>query len=105
MKIYSICHLIMALWLFEYLFYLVFTRRDDWHERSCEKYQLLEMFDISTSHKRRPSCMLIIFSSAKDFWVVQKRVADIIKGRLLAGHALHNDLKVDILVDCCFLFD
>ncbi|KAF5460946.1 hypothetical protein F2P56_020777 [Juglans regia] len=34
---------------------------------------------------------------AKDFWVVQKRVADIIKGRILVGHALHNDLKVLLL--------
>lgn len=37
---------------------------------------------------------LCIFSSAKGFQVVQNRVADIIKGKLLVGHALHNDLKV-----------
>lgn len=41
--------------------------------------------------------MHIIFSSAKDFRVVQKRVAEIIMGRLLVGHALHNDLKVGYL--------
>jgi hypothetical protein len=40
--------------------------------------------------------MLMIFSSAKDFWFVQKAVADITKGRILVGHALHNDLKVRI---------
>ncbi|XP_059444688.1 uncharacterized protein LOC132176480 isoform X2 [Corylus avellana] len=34
---------------------------------------------------------------AKDFRVVQKRVAEIIMGRLLVGHALHNDLKVLLL--------
>ncbi|GMY31931.1 RNA exonuclease 4 [Fagus crenata] len=34
---------------------------------------------------------------AKDFWVVQKAVADITKGRILVGHALHNDLKVLLL--------
>ena len=40
--------------------------------------------------------MLMIFSSAKDFQVVQKAVAEIMKGRILVGHALHNDLKVRI---------
>ncbi|KAH7651872.1 Exoribonuclease II protein [Dioscorea alata] len=34
---------------------------------------------------------------AKKFWVVQKEVADMIKGRVLIGHALHNDLKVLLL--------
>ncbi|KAB1216552.1 RNA exonuclease 4 [Morella rubra] len=34
---------------------------------------------------------------AKDFWVVQKKVAEIIKERILVGHALHNDLKVLLL--------
>lgn len=28
------------------------------------------------------------------FEVVQKEVADLLKGRILVGHALHNDLKV-----------
>jgi hypothetical protein len=31
---------------------------------------------------------------AKEFWAVQKEVAELIKGRILVGHALHNDLKV-----------
>ncbi|NXC47091.1 REXO4 exonuclease, partial [Penelope pileata] len=30
----------------------------------------------------------------EDFKTVQKEVADILKGRILVGHALHNDLKV-----------
>ncbi|XP_073078191.1 RNA exonuclease 4 isoform X3 [Manis javanica] len=30
----------------------------------------------------------------EDFEVVQKEVANILKGRILVGHALHNDLKV-----------
>ncbi|KAF3952788.1 hypothetical protein ACB098_06G074000 [Castanea mollissima] len=34
---------------------------------------------------------------AKDFQVVQKTVAEIMKGRILVGHALHNDLKVLLL--------
>ena len=43
--------------------------------------------------------MLIIFyfwiaAAAKDFPKVQKRVAELIKGRILVGHALRNDLKV-----------
>lgn len=33
-------------------------------------------------------------TAAKDFWVVQKDVAELIKGRILVGHALHHDLKV-----------
>lgn len=32
--------------------------------------------------------------SGEDFKVVQKEVSDILKGRLLVGHALHNDLAV-----------
>uniref|UniRef100_A0A0D9X7D1 RNA exonuclease 4 n=1 Tax=Leersia perrieri TaxID=77586 RepID=A0A0D9X7D1_9ORYZ len=36
-------------------------------------------------------------NKAKDFWVVQKDVADLIKGRILVGHALHHDLKVLLL--------
>ncbi|KAK3198814.1 hypothetical protein Dsin_022229 [Dipteronia sinensis] len=34
---------------------------------------------------------------AKDFRVVQKKVAELIDGRILVGHALHNDLKVLLL--------
>lgn len=30
----------------------------------------------------------------EEFEVVQKEVADLLKGRILVGHALHNDLKV-----------
>lgn len=29
--------------------------------------------------------------------MVQKEVADMLKGRVLVGHALHNDLKVHTL--------
>lgn len=32
--------------------------------------------------------------NAEEFDVVQKEVADIIKGKILVGHALHNDMKV-----------
>ncbi|XP_044295948.1 RNA exonuclease 4 [Varanus komodoensis] len=32
--------------------------------------------------------------TGENFKVVQKEVADILRGRILAGHALHNDLKV-----------
>ncbi|KAH9309503.1 hypothetical protein KI387_037414, partial [Taxus chinensis] len=31
---------------------------------------------------------------AEDLWTVQKKVSELIKGRILVGHALHNDLKV-----------
>lgn len=31
---------------------------------------------------------------AKDLWNVQKEVSELIKGRILVGHALQNDLKV-----------
>lgn len=34
---------------------------------------------------------------AKDFPTVQKRVAELIKGRILVGHALRNDLKALLL--------
>ena len=32
--------------------------------------------------------------TAKPFVEVQKQVADLLKGRILVGHAVHNDLKV-----------
>ncbi len=32
----------------------------------------------------------------EDFLTVQKEVADLIKGRILVGHALQNDMKVCI---------
>ncbi|KAL3503165.1 hypothetical protein ACH5RR_037614 [Cinchona calisaya] len=34
---------------------------------------------------------------AKDFIMVQRKVADLLKGRILVGHALHNDLKALLL--------
>ncbi|OAE20237.1 hypothetical protein AXG93_3960s1280 [Marchantia polymorpha subsp. ruderalis] len=34
---------------------------------------------------------------AEDFWTVQKDVAELIKGKVLVGHALHNDLKILLL--------
>ncbi|KAM1808225.1 hypothetical protein ACFX11_031137 [Malus domestica] len=34
---------------------------------------------------------------AKDFRIVQKKVAELIKGRILVGHALRNDLKALLL--------
>lgn len=34
--------------------------------------------------------------AAKNFNIVQKQVAEMINGRTLVGHALHNDLKVSI---------
>ncbi|XP_044488296.1 RNA exonuclease 4 isoform X2 [Mangifera indica] len=34
---------------------------------------------------------------AKDFRVVQKKVAELIEGRILVGHALHNDFKALLL--------
>ncbi|KAF3442454.1 hypothetical protein FNV43_RR16370 [Rhamnella rubrinervis] len=34
---------------------------------------------------------------AKDFRIVQKRVAELIKGRILVGHALRNDFKALLL--------
>ncbi|KQJ98141.1 RNA exonuclease 4 [Brachypodium distachyon] len=36
-------------------------------------------------------------NKAKDFWIVQKDVAELITGKILVGHALHHDLKVLLL--------
>lgn len=35
--------------------------------------------------------------SGEEFEVVKKEVAELLKGRILVGHALHNDLKVLVL--------
>lgn len=34
------------------------------------------------------------FFTGEDVHVVQKEVADILQGRIVVGHAIHNDLKV-----------
>lgn len=34
--------------------------------------------------------------AAKDFNTVQRKVAELLKGRNLVGHALHNDLKASM---------
>jgi len=43
-----------------------------------------------------------VVSVGEDFKTVQKEVADILNGRILVGHALHNDLKVIWLQICYF---
>lgn len=45
---------------------------------------------------RLPKCMVMMSYAAKDFQSVQKKVAELIKGKVLVGHALRNDLKVNI---------
>lgn len=37
---------------------------------------------------------LLCVAPGEEFEVVQREVADLLKGRILVGHALHNDLKV-----------
>ncbi|XP_078153816.1 polynucleotidyl transferase, ribonuclease H-like superfamily protein [Carex rostrata] len=34
---------------------------------------------------------------AKEFWAVQEKVAELIKGHIIVGHALHHDLKALLL--------
>lgn len=43
------------------------------------------------SNRRWFNCVVFL---GEDFKTVQKEVADILNGRILVGHALHNDLKV-----------
>lgn len=40
--------------------------------------------------------LILSCSAAKDFIMVQRKVAELLKGRILVGHALHNDLKVSM---------
>lgn len=37
---------------------------------------------------------VILGFAAEDLYTVQKEVIELLKGRILVGHALHNDLKV-----------
>lgn len=55
--------------------------------KQCAKFQqqLYGILRMSTT-----------LSAAKEFRVVQKKVAELIKGRILVGHALRNDLKVNV---------
>lgn len=54
--------------------------------------------DTVTSQKRGSACSWKVFPCVaflgEDFKTVQKEVAEILKGRILVGHALQNDLKV-----------
>lgn len=36
----------------------------------------------------------LLYSAGEDVKTVQKEVAEILQGRTLVGHAIHNDLKV-----------
>ena len=38
--------------------------------------------------------VVVCIASAEDFKQVQKEVAEIIEGRVLVGHAIHNDMRV-----------
>lgn len=52
---------------------------------------------VIENHSYRTSRASLL-STAKDFRIVQKKVAELIKGRILVGHALRNDLKVSGLL-------
>lgn len=39
-----------------------------------------------------------MLSVAKDFRIVQKEVSELLKDRILVGHALRNDLKVSMQI-------
>ena len=47
------------------------------------------------SRTAAPSFLVQICPTAgEDLWTVQREVADILKDRIVVGHAIHNDLKV-----------
>jgi hypothetical protein len=45
----------------------------------------------------RTSTRFDLFETAKPFDAVQKQVAELLKDRILIGHAVYNDLKVSTL--------
>lgn len=46
------------------------------------------------SHELGLEWLLLCLAAAEDFKLVQKEVSEILEGRILVGHAVHNDLKV-----------
>jgi len=46
------------------------------------------------------SLLLRFTYEGADFKTVQKEVSDLLNGRILVGHAVHHDLKVNILFMC-----
>ena len=38
--------------------------------------------------------MYVFLTAGEDVRTVQKEVAEILQGRIVVGHAIHNDLKV-----------
>ncbi|KAK6946661.1 hypothetical protein RJ641_000134 [Dillenia turbinata] len=48
---------------------------------------------VTLVNKMKLFFYVIILLLAKNFWTVQKKVAELIKGKILVGHALPNDLK------------
>ncbi|KAL3821228.1 hypothetical protein ACJIZ3_007133 [Penstemon smallii] len=70
------------------------------HRRVLEKELALET--DRSSHSRGFNNLLPLYAvllsfPAKNFNVVQKKVAEMIKGKVLVGHALRNDLKALLL--------
>ncbi|CAN1249053.1 RNA exonuclease 4 [Linum perenne] len=59
-------------------------------------YSLFAYIELAEHGSDREPEILVCFT-AKNFPIVQKKVAELIKGRILVGHALSNDLKVLLL--------
>lgn len=38
-----------------------------------------------------------LISAGEDVMIVRKEVAEIVQGRIIVGHAIHNDLKVHLV--------
>ncbi|XP_059277130.1 RNA exonuclease 4 [Lycium ferocissimum] len=59
--------------------------------------ETLKLYAVHNTLRGRLVPVIRILLSAKDFRVVQKEVAELIKGKILVGHALRNDFKALLL--------
>lgn len=82
------------------------TERVTDYRTSVSGIRPVDIKDGETTKSRRPAkmtnclCLMCQFlitvhvTAGEDVRTVQKEVADILKGRIVVGHAIHNDLKV-----------
>ncbi|KAK6934210.1 Exonuclease, RNase T/DNA polymerase III [Dillenia turbinata] len=61
------------------------------------RVQLMNAATASYPKTLRNSNFLLVSTWPQNFWAVQKKVAELIKGKILVGHALRNDLKALLL--------
>ncbi len=68
-----------------------------WPDENEHCFQLTTIFGNGMVTAVRTEVLLSMVAGSLELSVVQKEVSELLKGRILVGHALHHDLKVNTL--------